>query len=293
MPQVIGVDAGGTRVSGCTDDAAFSLEESANVRSVGVELSAQRILHVVNALAGATHPDALYVGAAGAADPKLARALQERLGNVFPGTRIAVGDDLEIALRGSIPQGDGVALVAGTGATAYAEIARKRYRAGGHGPLLGDEGSGFAIGRDALRRTLRALDGRDSRSDFTDEMLRRFGSTAHEMLERTGSDHARIAGIAPIVMHYAERNDAVASAIIHEAANDLFELLEGVLGKARAQGRELPLVLAGGLFKERSRLRNELESRITRESKLHTVTTRESVCGALALAHSLLEHQNA
>jgi N-acetylglucosamine kinase-like BadF-type ATPase len=290
---VIGVDAGGSSVVGRSDQDGFLLAEGANVRSLGVELSAQRILRVVNALARSSTPSAVYVGAAGAGDPMLASSLQERLARALPQSQVAVGNDLEIALRASIRQGDGVALVAGTGSTAYAEIAGKRYRAGGHGPLLGDEGSGFAIGRDALRRTLRAIDGRDPRTDFTEEIERQFGASAHDMLERTSAEQRKIAAIAPLVIRYAERDDPVALRIVREAVCDLFDLLKAVLGKARSERRELPVVLAGGLFKENNLLRNELESRIARESLLRVVAARESAVGALALARRLLEHQNA
>jgi N-acetylglucosamine kinase-like BadF-type ATPase len=290
---VVGIDAGGSSVAGRSDDAAFALAQGANVRTLGVELGAERILRVVKRLAGEAIPDALYVGAAGAADAALASELQRRLSRALPQSRVAVGDDLEIALRASIPTGDAVALIAGTGSVAYAEIAGKAYRAGGHGPLLGDEGSGFAIGRDALRITLRALDGRVARSGLTAEVERQFGASAHEMLERTAADQRAIAGIARLVVRYAENGDPVATAIVREAATNLYDLLEAALRKAGAERRELPLALVGGLVEEKNALRAMLESRVASESSLRIVATREPVLGALAFAHRLLERQKA
>lgn len=293
MPLVIGVDAGGSSVTGTTDDTTFTLAGGANLRSLGVEQSIERILRVVKVLANNSKPDVLYVGAAGAGDAALARALKERLALALPETAIAVGDDLRIALRGSIPTGDGVALIAGTGSVAYAEIGASAYRAGGHGYLFGDDGSGYAIGRDALRRTLRAIDCRAPHGALTLEIERRFGANAHEMMERTSGDPRAVAEIAPLVMQFAEQGDDAATEIVHQAADDLCELVKTVLRQAGGEDRRLPLVLSGGLFKEENPLKSTVESLVGGESPLHIVAANEPVVGALALARRLLEHQNA
>ena len=102
--------------------------------------------------------DALVVGAAGAGDTVIASALESALRAYFPRGTIVVHDDAEIALRAAVPHGDGVVLIAGTGSIAYARVGEEVHRAGGYGYLLGDDGSGFAIGRAALAQMLRWYD---------------------------------------------------------------------------------------------------------------------------------------
>lgn len=66
-------------------------------------------------------------------------------------------------------------LICGTGSIVYAELGGRRFRAGGYGYLIGDEGSGFAIGAAALRRLLNAAEGivrRDALSDALATRLR-------------------------------------------------------------------------------------------------------------------------
>jgi len=67
--------------------------------------------------------------------------------------------DLEVAFAAGTPEPDGTVLVAGTGATAGAVTGHRLTRtADGHGWLLGDDGSGFWLGREAVRAALRSLD---------------------------------------------------------------------------------------------------------------------------------------
>ncbi|WP_416968844.1 BadF/BadG/BcrA/BcrD ATPase family protein [Streptomyces sp. 4F14] len=90
-------------------------------------------------------------------------ALTEALGRLgIPVPPISIHSDIEAAFAGAPGHpADGLALIAGTGSVA----ARVRDRvlvatSGGDGWLLGDDGSGFWIGRRAVRAALRAADGR-------------------------------------------------------------------------------------------------------------------------------------
>ncbi len=300
MPLAIGVDAGGTAVRGRTDHDVYTLAEPANARSVGIETTAARILRVIEELSKGRVVDAVHVGAAGAGDPAIAAALMVALGEALPqACVVGVGDDIRIALRAAI-DGDGVALIAGTGSIAYAEIGGRRYRAGGYGPLLGDEGSGFAIGAAALRLTLRALDARATGDRLTAQIEREYGSDAYAILGRTraiAGDASGIAAAAPIVLACAEAGVPSATEVVEGAVADLFALVKSVLGKIGAEHPELkdarfPLALCGGLLGHETILTQSLKQRLHAEfPALLVVDGGDPALGALKAAKASLSHR--
>ena len=205
MPTFVGVDAGGTSIECVVEqdgEVRTARGEAANVRTAGVARAAERIAATVRSALRGDVFDALAAGAAGAGDFVLARALEVALRAYFPGAAVAVFDDAEIALRAAIPQGDGAVLIAGTGSIAYARVGEKVHRAGGYGYLIGDDGSGFAIGRAALAQLLRWYDGRAAHSELFDAMRAQLGvHDAQELLRCVyGEPHpvAIVASIAPL-----------------------------------------------------------------------------------------------
>src|SRR5207237_1641869 len=92
--------------------------------------------------------------------------------------RVHVISDAQAALLGALGKRPGVLLLSGTGSIVVGRNARGRWaRAGGLGPILGDEGSGFWLGREWLRArvrdghllpALRASHGRDPVKSMAD-----------------------------------------------------------------------------------------------------------------------------
>jgi hypothetical protein len=147
-------------------------------------------------------------------------------------SRVRVLPDYEIAHLAAFGRGPGVVLVASTGSAAFARGADGRARrAGGYGPLLGDEGSGFWLGREAAR----------------DARLRRALRLPHPLDLAHSDDPVRAtAALAPRVLRGSPRLRAAAAAhlaaLAREAAGGL------------ALPRRVPLVLHGSLFRD-ARLR--------------------------------------
>jgi N-acetylglucosamine kinase-like BadF-type ATPase len=115
-----------------------------------------------------------------------------------------VVNDALIALVAGAGENPGVVLVAGTGSIAYGRDARGRAaRAGGWGYLLGDEGSGFWIGRRALLSVVRHADGRGPFTMLTELVLRHMGITRpaeliHETYDKDGRRHIRWSSWLPL-----------------------------------------------------------------------------------------------
>lgn len=131
--------------------------------------------------------------------------------------RVRVLSDAEAAMLGALDGRAGVLVLAGTGSIAIGRDARGRWaRAGGLGPLVGDEGSGYWLGREWLRATAR--DG---------------GMLAARRLARSPDPVARIAALAPRVVARARRGDPRARRIVSTGQAHLATLALAVARKLR------------------------------------------------------------
>src|SRR5262245_52359809 len=131
--------------------------------------------------------------------------------------RVLVLSDAEAAYHAALGDGPGVLMLAGTGSMALGRDARGHWvRAGGLGPLLGDEGSSFWIGREWLRA-----------SDASFAATRRILQSAHPV--------ARIAALAPEVLRQAAGESARARLIVRRGQQALADLLLEAARRLRAR----------------------------------------------------------
>lgn len=298
MPVFVGVDAGGssTRAVAMRDEHVLGsvTEGGAQARSRGVEAAADTIAHAIEAACGAASAEFVHVGAAGAGHHDIASALRNAIESRVPSARVRVTDDAIIALRAGIPEGDGVVLISGTGSIAYAQIDEKPYRAGGYGFLLGDEGSGAAIGAAGLRLYLKFCDGRAPRDGLIDALEASLHSIdASEVIDRVYlGEHAlsALAAYAPLVMDVADRGEKSATKIVQTAALELFDLVKAVMRSGGAGNRDLALTFSGGMFSGNSLLTYLIETRVHNEFPLLRVIKNApgAEYGAVALARDLV-----
>jgi N-acetylglucosamine kinase-like BadF-type ATPase len=172
---------------------------------------------------------ALVVAARGVWLPRERRALARALQRLAP--RVVVMPDVEAAWHARHDGGAGVLVLAGTGSIVLGRSARGRWvRAGGLGPLLGDEGSGFAIGRAWLRARAPAA------------RQRRFATRPDAV--------AATAALAPAVVGRARRGDPTATRIIRQAQQDLAIQARDVVRRLGFRGT-VPVGGAGGLMEDR------------------------------------------
>lgn len=266
----IGVDAGGTSTVAASSKDGILLREArgggANPTTLGIDDAADAIVRVVREALDGEHPDAIYVGAAGAGRARVADALRELLESAFRGARVTVGDDAAIALRAAVPDGDGAVLIAGTGSVAYAEHGERAQRVGGLGYLAGDEGSAFWIGMQAVKLYGRVLDGRANRDETTDLVARALDAPDRERyldaLYAAPLAPAKIAGLAPVVLGFAGKGNRASTKIVQQAALELGDLVKSALRAVGLLDASPRIALAGGLFMENSLLTFLLETRL-------------------------------
>lgn len=157
--------------------------------------------------------------------------------------------DAELALR--LLHGNGIILIAGTGSICFAEKQGMRQRVGGFGRILGDEGSGYQIGLQAVRAGLEAEYGYGEKTALTPALKSLFGveelKTLFPQINSLEMSAATIATASALVFDLAAKQDPVAERIVSQAAEDLRKLVSTAIKASQLADCELHLW--GGVFK--------------------------------------------
>jgi glucosamine kinase len=296
MAILIGADVGGSKTAVGVSDGGNVLARAegpgAAVRpgralasgSVIAEV-VRRALGQVGRLAG----DVLVVGAAGAGRDPEREELRRALRAESLADRVVVTTDIEIALAGAFEQGEGIVISAGTGSIAVGrDRTGRRVRIGGYGWQMGDEGSGYAIGRAALGAVSRAHDGRSPRTALTNRVLEAARSADFDALVRwaAGASPAEIAALAPHVLEVAAGGDPLAQGIADYAARELSQLAICLLPLMDVDP-PVGVALTGGLLGGNQPLRHSVLTRLAEQPGFRIMEDRvDPVVGALRLART-------
>jgi glucosamine kinase len=292
-----GVDAGGSKtLAVVVDEQGRELGRytagGANHQAVGLERAAAQVREALAGAAraaGAELPAAAWVGMAGIDRPGDMELWLPVLRPLAGAIRLT--NDAELALA-ALDGAVGVAVIAGTGSIAWGRDARgQTARAGGWGHVIGDEGSGYDIGRMALQAAARAADGRGPETALQGLVLGHWElASPGEMIGRVypDGDKASIARLAALVFAAARAGDRVASRIVARASGEV--ALAALAAGDRldfADGR-LPLALAGGLLVNEAGFRDQVLRRIRRRRRLGQVAVVEepALAGARAAARA-------
>ncbi len=206
----------------------------------------------------------------------------------------AAGNDAEPALVGALDDLEGFLLIAGTGSIALGRArSGEQVRAGGWGHFLGDEGSAFWIAFEAVKRGLRASEGRDAPTALLESALLHFGlPDAPSLIPFTywKFSKAAIASFAPRVAEAAAAGDALARDIMDQAATELAALVTSVHDRLAARMSNTRLALYGGLLEKNAWLNEQVTARIsaTRPGLTIVKPVGDAQTGACRLARALL-----
>jgi N-acetylglucosamine kinase-like BadF-type ATPase len=296
--HVLGIDAGGTKTMAFLADAdgriiADGRAGGANLQTEG-ELQVEKVLHdVIEQVTRGRNlrPAAVCLGMAGVdreADGRTIREIMRRLG--YRENTLIVNDAL-IALVAGAGANPGLVVISGTGSIAFGVSDRGlAARAGGWGPTLGDEGSGYWIGRRALEAVTRDADGRGPQTELTQLVLDHFQlprpqSLVSEIYHQPQGRRA-IAALAPLVDGARADGDLVATEIMIEAANELARAAASVISRLEMRGEQFPILLAGGILKRSEWLAAEVALRMAEVAPRSAVLplTQEPALGAVRLA---------
>lgn len=248
---VIGLDIGGTKTRGVRFEDGHVVADivagSANVQNVSQEQAAENLAELFGRL-GNQGVDRVYAGAGGIDTAEDAAALAALINACVPGVPTTVVHDSRLLLAAGGAR-TGVAVIAGTGSAAWGKNANgEEARAGGWGYLLGDEGSGYWLGREAVRHSLaRMNDGLDP-DQLTESLLVACNvddpNKLIAMFHSPDTGRRFWAQQGRLVVDAAEAGHQPSKVLVRQAGQDLAALAGRALRKLGIDG---PVILGSGL----------------------------------------------
>ena len=282
MSLFLAIDAGGTKTQCLIADGERVLARASTgtvklMRVSEQEATArlQAMLAEVAVAAGVSLGQVTRTcfGLAGVSGPAVQAWARRTVTAVVAGELILYGDE-EIALDAAFAGGPGILVIAGTGSNAIGRSASgEHFGAGGWGPVLGDEGSGYWIGRESIRAALRAQE-RTGVGGVSSCLLREIErhwelnsvaelvAMANQRTFSGGASPPDFAALAPVVARCAERGDALAAGILERAGEELAELVSVVFHKMHAGPTEIGVAFTGSVLAQIATVRGAMVARL-------------------------------
>jgi len=263
---VIGLDIGGTKTRGVRFENGSPVRDesagSSNVQNVTREVAAANLAELLGKIGGG-HVDEVYAGAGGIDTDEDARALADLIAPHAPGARITVVHDSRLLLAAG-GASTGVAVIAGTGSAAWGKNdAGEEARAGGWGYLLGDEGSGYWLGREAVRHSLRRMNQGLEPDQLSRALLDSVGveepGKLIALFHSPDTGRRYWAQQARLVVEAADAGDPTSRALVEQAGRDLADLAEQAV---RQLGLNGPVILGSGLGMNVPRLQEAFKAKL-------------------------------
>jgi glucosamine kinase len=257
-PAALAVDAGQTEIrAALTGERGPRTATAPGVLRLGGATGpddvAAGLVAAVAGLGGLPEPcPPVGIGLSGfeAASEEDLRRVHERLRSELGLEKVAIASDGLTSLLGALGDRPGAVVAAGTGTVCVARNGDRMAKVDGWGSLLGDAGSGFAIGRAGLDAALRQFDGRGGSAALLAAAERRFGPAPGlvERIHGTPVPTRAVAGFAAEVAREAAAGDDFAAAILRDAGRELAISACAALARLFAAEDEAAVSYAGNVF---------------------------------------------
>ena len=163
----------------------------------------------------------------GLAGAGIKSACDRLLSEKMPFASMMLETDAYAAWLGAHHGGDGAIVILGTGSCGLALINDRRIGVAGWGADVSDEAGGQRMGREALRRTLWAFDGRTEETALSAAILDRFGGDPAKIVRfASRATPALYAELAPLVLQYASLRDPLAVTLVQETADAAIAIID-------------------------------------------------------------------
>lgn len=257
MGRILGLDSGGTKTVVAIAERSGRVVALAHSAGLDPIADDQWESHLAALLAPLGPVEAAVLGLPFHGEMPEISARQQAAATRLLGPAARAMNDVAVAFEGALVGEEGVLVLAGTGSMSWARGPRGERRCGGWGDAIGDEGSAYWIGREALGIASRMVDGRQACGAFADGLLGALGITGDDLIGwiyRQPQPRAAIASVARHISAMAARGDWVAKGLMERASEHLSVLGHAV---ARQAGLAAPLrwSYAGGVFADAGLLR--------------------------------------
>jgi len=291
---VIGIDGGGTKTVGALSTLEGKILReieigSTNPNKIGFEKTIFNLRELISKISKNKKIKIAYLGLAGGLErekekrEKIKKALQRFFD--FP---IFVDGDQKIAFRAGADERDGIVVIAGTGAIAMGWRGKREAISGGWDWLIGDQGSGFWVGKRVLEEIGKSLDGRRKDFKLKKFVLKKLKIKREEQIYKKfyHQDFAeRVASISKLVDQFSKKGDKFSQRILIEAAGEVSKMAISVIKKLNFKKEKFPVVFVGGMFKSkifRERVEEEIK-KVAKKAKF-ILLKKKPVIGAIKLA---------
>ena len=259
----LGIDGGGSKTTAVifNEKGEFICKacgESINYYSVGLDNARKNMTDIMNSLSQKEFECAV-IGMSALAERATADETNRFCGGIINSKKIIMDSDLFVALEAMETEGECAVIISGTGSMAVYRDADGTIRhAGGFGYILGDEGSGYSIGINAIKAAIRAAENCTPETMLTESCINFFSvNDIYELIdlfyEKTVSRKI-IASFAVEVMKCAQLGDTTAKSIIKTEAKLLSETALSLIKNKNAL---IPVGLWGGIFQHNNIFRDE------------------------------------
>lgn len=203
----------------------------------------------------------------------------------FRFARFANGSDAQLIVAAGLGDGDGIAVIMGTGSVAFVQKDGVMHRIGGMGYLFDNGGNGYCLGRDAIRAALCAEDGSGEETVLRRLVTEKLGTSSAiaSLGELYALGKRGVAAFAPLVFQAADAGDGVAWSILRRNMKEIAILL--TTGRKKLGARRVKAVFVGGLTNRQEILMPMIREELDQEECYDlSVYEGRAVYGALALA---------
>ncbi len=307
MKYLIGIDGGGTKTKCVLSDLKLNVideckGEASNFLVFGLDEVNKRIYTLISRCLKKNklkfeNLSAIVIGTAGAGRKTDAKNLRKSFIKFLNSKKIKfknfhVVSDARIALEGAFSGKLGSILIAGTGSIMFGKNEESEiFRVGGFGRLIGDEGSGYSIGRKGLSAASKELDGRSEKTEITQLIKKKYKiKSADDLIISVYRKNLDIAGIVPLVLKAAKKKDVVANKIINEETDELIFHIKAMHKKLNQ--KILKISLIGGIIENKNIFSDSLRKKIKKELQNITITKpqKQPAFGALLLARERIRN---
>ncbi|MHB1687197.1 MAG: N-acetylglucosamine kinase, partial [Ignavibacteriaceae bacterium] len=207
--------------------------------------------------------------------------------------KVLVESDARIALEGAFAGKPGSILIAGTGSIMFGKDANGNiYRIGGFGRFIGDEGSGYSIGKKGLAAVAKEFDGRINETAISELLKEKFKIHSGDILiTEIYKNNFEIASAAPLVIKAAENGDAIAGKILDEESDELILHISAMIKKIGQTFLNLSFI--GGTISSDNIFSKMLKEKIkTKLPQVNVISPEYSpAVGAVLMAKEILKKE--
>lgn len=277
MRYVIGVDSGGTKTQAVSYDADGNELNTCTTGFGNVLMDRGKALeNLEEAIAGAMEdlegvPEAIYMGIAGVVEGgDKTRDLEEHFSRLH-NCPVFVVNDSNLAANATLQGEDGILVISGTGSNCYGKNEDKTSFTGGWGHLLGDEGSGYHIAKEAVRGVLDEAD-RGKKPDLLSTMVMEYLETdVNGLIDRFYTmNKGEVAALVPVVVEAWLKGSGKADFILKEAGRELGKLVDRNCKKLGFTSH-VAIGLTGSVIRKIAYVRENMEAFLREKKIVYTI----------------------